>query len=169
LLRILLSLLLFTLAMFTSPSLRAEQDVVVPIVAASQLTNTQDKISRLQQTIEQESLLLLQTKGEQRAFTEYRINDKSSELHDKIGQLIAAPDADQQYLVALVHSQMAFLEKVETYLDDQIMAMRLGVSQEDDSKIILAISQREFERDHYLKAQLSTLQWAETLDMDVSI
>ncbi|WP_418896004.1 mechanosensitive ion channel family protein [Shewanella psychromarinicola] len=168
-LRILLSLLLFTLAMFTSPFLRAEQDVVVPIVAASQLTNTQDKISRLQQTIEQESLLLLQTKGEQRAFTEYRINDKSSELHDKIGQLIAAPDADQQYLVALVQSQMAFLEKVETYLDDQIMAMRLGVSQEDDSKIILAISQREFERDHYLKAQLTTLQWAETLDMDVSI
>jgi small conductance mechanosensitive channel len=168
-LRILLSLLLFTLAMFTSPSLRAERDVVVPIVAASQLTNTQDKISRLQQTIEQESLLLLQTKGEQRAFTEYRINDKSSELHDKIGQLIAAPDADQQYLVALVQSQMAFLEKVETYLDDQIMAMRLGVSQEDDSKIILAISQREFERDHYLKAQLTTLQWAETLDMDVSI
>ncbi|MFT6977931.1 MAG: small conductance mechanosensitive channel [Shewanella psychromarinicola] len=167
-LRILLSLL-FTLAMFTSPSLRAEQDVVVPIVAVSQLTNTQDKISRLQQTIEQESLLLLQTKGEQRAFTEYRINDKSSELHDKIGQLIAAPDADQQYLVALVQSQMAFLEKVETYLDDQIMAMRLGVSQEDDSKIILAISQREFERDHYLKAQLTTLQWAETLDMDVSI
>ncbi|MEH6465174.1 MAG: mechanosensitive ion channel family protein [Shewanella psychromarinicola] len=155
--------------MFTSPFLRAEQDVVVPIVAASQLTNTQDKISRLQQTIEQESLLLLQTKGEQRAFTEYRINDKSSELHDKIGQLIAAPDADQQYLVALVQSQMAFLEKVETYLDDQIMAMRLGVSQEDDSKIILAISQREFERDHYLKAQLTTLQWAETLDMDVSI
>ncbi|WP_351088407.1 mechanosensitive ion channel family protein [Shewanella sp. S1-49-MNA-CIBAN-0167] len=167
-LRILLSLL-FTLAMFTSPSLRAEQDVVVPIVAVSQLTNTQDKISRLQQTIEQESLLLLQKKGEQRAFTEYRINDKSSELHDKIGQLIAAPDADQQYLVALVQSQMAFLEKVETYLDDQIMAMRLGVSQEDDSKIILAISQREFERDHYLKAQLTTLQWAETLDMDVSI
>jgi small conductance mechanosensitive channel len=168
-LRILLSLLLFTLAMFTSPSLRAEQDVVVPIVAASPLTNTQDKINRLQQTIEQESLLLLQTKGEQRAFTEYRINDKSSELHEKIGQLIAAPDADQQYLVALVQSQMAFLEKVETYLDDQIMAMRLGVSQEDDSKIILAISQREFERDHYLKAQLTTLQWAETLDMDVSI
>jgi small conductance mechanosensitive channel len=168
-LRILLWLLLFTLAVFTSPSLRAEQDVVVPIVAASELTNTQNKISRLQQTIEQESLLLLQTKGEQRAFTEYRINDKSSELHDKIGQLIAAPDADQQYLVALVQSQMAFLEKVETYLDDQIMAMRLGVSQEDDSKIILAISQREFERDHYLKAQLTTLQWAETLDMDVSI
>ncbi|PKG79757.1 mechanosensitive ion channel protein [Shewanella sp. Actino-trap-3] len=168
-LRILLSLLLFTLAMFTSPSLRAEQDVVVPIVAASPLTNTQDKINRLQQTIEQESLLLLQTKGEQRAFTEYRINDKSSELHEKIGKLIAAPDADQQYLVALVQSQMAFLEKVETYLDDQIMAMRLGVSQEDDSKIILAISQREFERDHYLKAQLTTLQWAETLDMDVSI
>jgi small conductance mechanosensitive channel len=167
-LRILLSLL-FTLAMFTSPSLRAEQDVVVPIVAVSQLTNTQDKISRLQQTIEQESLLLLQTKGEQRAFTEYRINDKSSELHDKIGQLITAPDADQQYLVALVQSQMAFLEKVETYLDDQIMAMRLGVSQEDDGKIILVISQREFERDHYLKAQLTTLQWAETLDMDVSI
>tara|TARA_R110002050_G_scaffold3448_12_gene18278 strand:- start:133 stop:1416 length:1284 start_codon:yes stop_codon:yes gene_type:complete len=49
------------------------------------------------------------------------------------------------------------------------MAMRLGVSQGDDSKNILAISQREFERDHYLKAQLTTLQWAETLNIDVSV
>ncbi|MGI2104595.1 mechanosensitive ion channel protein [Shewanella sp. 11B5] len=168
-LRILLTLLLFTSAVFTTQSLRAEQDAVVPIVATSQLTDTQNQISRLQQTIEQDTKLLFKAKGELRTFTEYRIKNKSSELRDQIGQLIATPDADQQYLVTLVQSQLAFLENVSAYLDAQVMAMRLGISQGDDSKNILAISQREFERDHYLKAQLTTLQWAETLNIDVSV
>jgi small conductance mechanosensitive channel len=168
-LRILLTLLLFTSAVFMTPSLRAEQDAVVPIVATSQLTDTQTQISRLQQTIEQDTKLLFKAKGELRAFTEYRIKNKSSELRDIIGQLIATPDADQQDLVTLVQSQMAFLENVSAYLNDHIMTMRLGLSQDDDNKSILAISQREFERDHYLKAQLTTLQWAETLNIDVSI
>ncbi|RPA64363.1 mechanosensitive ion channel family protein [Shewanella frigidimarina] len=168
-LRILLTLLLFTSAVFTTQSLRAEQDAVIPIVATSQLTDTQNQISRLQQTIEQDTKLLFKAKGELRTFTEYRIKNKSSELRDQIGQLIATPDADQQYLVTLVQSQLAFLENVSAYLDAQVMAMRLGVSQGDDSKNILAISQREFERDHYLKAQLTTLQWAETLNIDVSV
>ncbi|MGI2178329.1 mechanosensitive ion channel domain-containing protein [Shewanella frigidimarina] len=168
-LRILLTLLLFTSAVFTTQSLRAEQDAVIPIVATSQLTDTQNQISRLQQTIEQDTKLLFKVKGELRTFTEYRIKNKSSELRDQIGQLIATPDADQQYLVTLVQSQLAFLENVSAYLDAQVMAMRLGVSQGDDSKNILAISQREFERDHYLKAQLTTLQWAETLNIDVSV
>ncbi|WP_350997627.1 mechanosensitive ion channel family protein [Shewanella sp. TB7-MNA-CIBAN-0143] len=168
-LRILLTLLLFTSAVFMTPSLRAEQDAVVPIVATSQLTDTQTQISRLQQTIEQDTKLLFKAKGELRAFTEYRIKNKSSELRDIIGQLIATPDADQQYLVTLVQSQMAFLENVSAYLNDHIMTMRLGLSQDDDNKSILAISQREFERDHYLKAQLTTLQWAETLNIDVSV
>ena len=168
-LRILLTLLLFTSAVFTTQSLRAEQDAVVPIVATSQLNDTQNQISRLQQTIEQDTKLLFKAKGELRTFTEYRIKNKSSELRDQIGQLIATPDADQQYLVTLVQSQLAFLENVSAYLDAQVMAMRLGVSQGDDSKNILAISQREFERDHYLKAQLTTLQWAETLNIDVSV
>ena len=48
-LRILLTLLLFTSAVFTTQSLRAEQDAVVPIVATSQLTDTQNQISRLYQ------------------------------------------------------------------------------------------------------------------------
>ena len=168
-LRILLTLLLFTSAVFTTQSLRAEQDAVIPIVATSQLTDTQNQISRLQQTIEQDTKLLFKAKGELRTFTEYRIKNKSSELRDQIGQLIATPDADQQYLVTLVQSQLAFLENVSAYLDAQVMAMRLGISQGDDSKNILAISQREFERDHYLKAQLTTLQWAETLNIDVSV
>ncbi|AZG74738.1 mechanosensitive ion channel family protein [Shewanella livingstonensis] len=168
-LRILLTLLLFTSAVFTTQSLRAEQDAVVPIVATSQLTDTQNQISRLQQTIEQDTKLLFKAKGELRTFTEYRIKNKSSELRDQIGQLIATPDADQQYLVTLVQSQLAFLENVSAYLDAQVMAMRLGMSKDDDSKIILAISQREFERDHYLKAQLTTLRWAETLNIDVVV
>ncbi|MGI2224212.1 mechanosensitive ion channel domain-containing protein [Shewanella frigidimarina] len=168
-LRILLTLLLFTSAVFTTLSLRAEQDAVIPIVATSQLTDTQNQISRLQQTIEQDTKLLFKAKGELRTFTEYRIKNKSSELRDKIGQLIATPDADQQYLVTLVQSQLAFLENVSAYLDAQIMTMRLDLSLDDDSQKILAISQREFERDHYLKAQLTTLQWAETLNIDVSV
>ncbi|WP_137225151.1 mechanosensitive ion channel family protein [Shewanella sp. MEBiC00475] len=167
-LRILLTLILLT-ATFISPSLHAEQDSVDPIIVSNELTETQKQITRLQHTIEQETQLLLKEKGELRTFTEYRIKNKSSELGDKIGQLIASPDADKQYLKNLVQNRMTFLGNISHYLDQQIMNMRLGVSQEDSNKIILAISQREVERDHYLKAQFTTLQWAENLSMDVSV
>ncbi|MBB1438349.1 hypothetical protein H5202_06555 [Shewanella sp. SG41-4] len=65
-LRILLTLLLFTSSVFTTPSLRAEQDAMEPIAATNQLTDSQNQISRLQQTIEQDIQLLLKAKGELR-------------------------------------------------------------------------------------------------------
>ncbi|MGX9460444.1 mechanosensitive ion channel domain-containing protein [Shewanella sp. A14] len=167
-LRILFTLMLFSAAVFMSPSARTEQNTQPPTVANNQLTETQKQITRLKETIEQETLLLFKERGELRTFTEYRIKNKSSELRDKIAQLMTLPDTDQQYLINLVQSQMNFLNKMSDYLDLQVMAMRLEVSQEDSNKVILAISEREFERDHYLKAQFSTLQWAETLEMDVS-
>jgi len=167
-LRILFTIL-FTLVVFMSPTASAEQDATAPIVTTSQLTDTQNKISRLQQTIDQDTLLLFKAKGELRNFTEYRIKNKSSELRDIIAQLIKTPDENPQYLITLVQSQLDFLNSVGSYLDDQIMLMRLDIKQGDESKVVLAISQREFERDHYLKAQLTSLQWAKTLNMDVSI
>tara|TARA_R110002126_G_scaffold22915_14_gene81330 strand:+ start:8183 stop:9787 length:1605 start_codon:yes stop_codon:yes gene_type:complete len=154
---------------FMSPTASAEQDATAPIVTTSQLTDTQNKISRLQQTIDQDTRLLFKAKGELRNFTEYRIKNKSSELRDIIAQLIKTPDENPQYLITLVQSQLDFLNSVGSYLDDQIMLMRLDIKQGDESKVVLAISQREFERDHYLKAQLTSLQWAKTLNMDVSI
>tara|TARA_R110002050_G_scaffold111093_4_gene224346 strand:+ start:1082 stop:2722 length:1641 start_codon:yes stop_codon:yes gene_type:complete len=167
-LRILFTIL-FTLVVFMSPTASAEQDATAPIVTTSQLTDTQNKISRLQQTIDQDTRLLFKAKGELRNFTEYRIKNKSSELRDIIAQLINTPDENPQYLITLVQSQLDFLNSVGSYLDDQIMLMRLDIKQGDESKVVLAISQREFERDHYLKAQLTSLQWAKTLNMDVSI
>ncbi|MBB1321025.1 mechanosensitive ion channel family protein [Shewanella sp. SR43-8] len=167
-LRILFTIL-FTLMVFMSPTASAEQDATAPIVTTSQLTDTQNKISRLQQTIDQDTRLLFKAKGELRNFTEYRIKNKSSELRDIIAQLIKTPDENPQYLITLVQSQLDFLNSVGSYLDDQIMLMRLDIKQGDESKVVLAISQREFERDHYLKAQLTSLQWAKTLNMDVSI
>tara|TARA_R110002033_G_scaffold14175_6_gene41563 strand:- start:7467 stop:9107 length:1641 start_codon:yes stop_codon:yes gene_type:complete len=167
-LRILFTIL-FTLVVFMSPTASAEQDATAPIVTTSQLTDTQNKISRLQQTIDQDTRLLFKAKGELRNFTEYRIKNKSSELRDIIAQLIKTPDENPQYLITLVQSQLDFLNSVGSYLDDQIMLMRLDIKQGDESKVVLAISQREFERDHYLKAQLTSLQWAKTLNMDVSI
>ncbi|MBB1316273.1 mechanosensitive ion channel [Shewanella sp. SR43-4] len=167
-LRILFTIL-FTLVVFMSPTASAEQDATAPIVTTSQLTDTQNKISRLQQTIDQDTRLLFKAKGELRNFTEYRIKNKSSELRDIIAQLIKTPDENPQYLITLVQSQLDFLNSVGSYLDDQIMLMRLDIKQGDESKVVLAISQREFERDHYLKAQLTSLQWAKSLNMDVSI
>lgn len=167
-LRILFTIL-FTLVVFMSPTASAEQDATAPIVTTSQLTDTQNKISRLQQTIDQDTRLLFKAKGELRNFTEYRIKNKSSELRDIIAQLIKTPDENPQYLITLVQSQLDFLNSVGSYLDDQIMLMRLDIKQGDESKVVLAISQREFERDYYLKAQLTSLQWAKTLNMDVSI
>ncbi|MDD8060022.1 MULTISPECIES: mechanosensitive ion channel family protein [Shewanella] len=162
-------LILMTSFVITQSVFAQDNTPQTPTIISTEIdSNTLSKISQLQQTINNEAKLLPNAKGEIRTITEYRIKNKSSELRDEIDQLIASGAAEQQYLVALVQNQMDFLAKVIHYLDADVTQLRNKLGSDDDSKTIAAMSNREFERDHYLKATFETLQWAEKLNLDVN-
>lgn len=162
-------LILMTSFVITQSVFAQDNTPQTPTIISTEIdSNTLSKISQLQQTINNEAKLLPNAKGEIRTITEYRIKNKSSELRDEIDQLIASGAVEQQYLVALVQNQMDFLAKVIHYLDADVTQLRNKLGSDDDSKTIAAMSNREFERDHYLKATFETLQWAEKLNLDVN-
>ncbi|GGQ32506.1 mechanosensitive ion channel family protein [Shewanella litoralis] len=172
-LRTLPALLLLTTTLLITPSVSAQD----PITAAPETTsassvaidtNTLNKMTLLQQTIDHDTQLLSSAKGEMRTITEYRIKNKSSQLRDEIDQLMTSGTTDPQYLIPLVQNQLVFLRQVISYLDVDLLLLSNQLGRDDDSKVIAAMSDREFERDHYLKATLETLQWAETLGIDVA-
>ena len=172
-LRTLPALLLLTTTLLITPSVSAQD----PITAAPETTsassaaidtNTLNKMTLLQQTIDHDTQLLSSAKGEMRTITEYRIKNKSSQLRDEIDQLMTSGTTDPQYLIPLVQNQLVFLRQVISYLDADLLLLSNQLGRDDDSKVIAAMSDREFERDHYLKATLETLQWAETLGIDVA-
>ncbi|WP_282110640.1 mechanosensitive ion channel family protein [Shewanella algicola] len=162
-------LILMTSFLMAQSALAQDTAPQIPASNSTQIdTSTFNKISLLQQTINNEAKLLPNAKGEIRTIIEYRIKNKSSELRDEIDQLIASGTADPQYLVSLVQNQIDFLTKVIHSLDLDVTQLRSQLGSDDDSKIIAAISDRELERDHYLKATFETLQWAEKLNLNVS-
>ncbi|WP_428847850.1 mechanosensitive ion channel family protein [Shewanella inventionis] len=157
-------------SLLLTPLVIAQDTAVVSQQTTSTAIDPQtlNKIQLLQQTIEHDTQLLASVKGEIRTITEYRIKNKSSELRDEIGKLITSANTETQYLIPLVQSQLVFLSQVTDYLDADLMLLSSQLGGVDDSPVITAMSEREFERDHYLKATLITLTWAETLKIDVS-
>lgn len=169
-LRTLPTLIVFMASLLLTPLVIAQDTAVVSQQTTSTAIDPQtlNKIQLLQQTIEHDTQLLASVKGEIRTITEYRIKNKSSELRDEIGKLITSANTETQYLIPLVQSQLVFLSQVTDYLDADLMLLSSQLGGADDSPVITAMSEREFERDHYLKATLITLTWAETLKIDVS-
>ncbi|MGI2169727.1 mechanosensitive ion channel family protein [Shewanella sp. MF05960] len=169
-LRILPALLLLITTLLLTPSVLAQDPIAaVPETTSVAIdTNTLNKMTLLQQTIDHNTKLLPVTKGEMRTITEYRIKNKSSQLRDEIDQLIRAGTTDPQYLIPLVQNQLVFLRQVINYLDADLLLLSNQLGSDDDSNVIAAMSDRELERDHYLKATLDTLQWAEMLAIDVT-
>ncbi|WP_445774170.1 mechanosensitive ion channel family protein [Shewanella sp.] len=169
-LRMLPALLLLMTTLLMVPSLSAQEiPAAVPETTSGNIdTPTLDKITLLQHTIDHDTKRLSAAKGEMRTIIEYRIKNKSSQLRDEIDQLITSGTTEPQYLIPLVQNQLVFLGQVINYLDADLALLSSKLGTSDDSKIISAMSNREFERDHYLKATLDTLQWAETLGIDVA-
>ncbi|MCW3171339.1 mechanosensitive ion channel family protein [Shewanella subflava] len=129
----------------------------------------QQKIASLTAMIQEDVNLLPQSKGEIKSIAEYRIKNKTIELRSLIDELVNAENIDYPFVTPLVQSQLAFLDKVGDYLNNDITRLKSSVTNSsDDEAILLQVSAREFERDHYLKAELQTINWAEKVNIDVS-
>lgn len=159
---------LLSLSVFPSMTSWADTAAVEEVTTYRVDTDTQQQIAKLQTLIQSDIQILPQTKGEIRAITEYRIKNKTLELRSLINNLTNAPQVDRAFLIPLINQQLDFLQNVSIYLDKDITTLRnqLDGTSLDDT-LLLKISGREFERDHYLKAELQTLNWAESLLLDV--
>lgn len=127
-----------------------------------------DKIEALSSIIQNDINLLPSLKGEIKSITEYRIKTRAVELRSLINGLVNVGQIDDQFVIPLVESQLVFLKQVRHYLNADIIQLRSQVDGGNgDNAILLKISEREFQRDHYLNAELETIIWAEKLKLDV--
>ncbi|GAA0780573.1 mechanosensitive ion channel protein [Shewanella aestuarii] len=132
-------------------------------------TDTQQKIAALTAMIEDDVNSLAQSQGEIKAIAEYRIKNKTLELRGLIDELINAENIDYTFVTPLVQSQLTFLDKVSHYLNEDIVRLKNSITNSsNDEAILLQVSEREFQRDHYLKAELQTINWAEKVNIDVA-
>ena len=158
--------------LFWATNVNAEPPAI-PAQATEQVSqvsaDTQQKIASLTAMIQEDVNLLPQSKGEIKSIAEYRIENKTIELRSIIDELVKAENIDYAFVTPLVQSQLAFLDKVGDYLNNDIIRLKSSVTNSsDDEAILLQVSAREFERDHYLKAELQTINWAEKVNIDVS-
>ncbi|UCX06537.1 mechanosensitive ion channel family protein [Shewanella glacialimarina] len=131
-------------------------------------TDARDKIEALSSIIQGDIDLLPDLKGEIKSITEYRIKTRVIELRNLIDNLVNASKIDDEFVVPLVQSQLVFLKQVRHYLNADIIQLRSQVDGgSGDNTILLKISEREFQRDHYLRAELETIIWAEKVKLDV--
>ncbi|WP_434950395.1 mechanosensitive ion channel family protein [Shewanella sp. HL-SH4] len=160
-----LACLLSTVSTHAESPINPEQ-VIEPVYQTS--TDVRDKIESLSSIIQGDIDLLPDLKGEIKSITEYRIKTRVIELRNLIDNLINASEIDEEFVVPLVQSQLVFLKQVRHYLNTDIIQLRSQVDGgSGDNAILLRISEREFQRDHYLKAELETIIWAEKVKLDV--
>ncbi|WP_076540624.1 mechanosensitive ion channel family protein [Shewanella sp. UCD-KL21] len=136
-------------------------------VAAPADPATINKIAQLQQRIDADVSYLKTAKGELKAISEFRILNKNNQLREKLDSLVNQENPDLAYLTPQIQQQLSFLDNVGKYLDDNITALKLALDDETQTQTMKAIIDREADRDLYLQAQLQTINWANTLNINV--
>ncbi|WP_394130253.1 mechanosensitive ion channel family protein [Shewanella maritima] len=137
-----------------------------PSVLADTPQTTQSEIASLQQFIDKDVDALPSRKGEMQTITEYRITDKTMQLREHIRQLMDVSPIDTKYVTPLVQHQLKFLEGIQNYLDQQLLLLNSQLGTDNDAETILQMSDRENQRDLFIKAQFETLLWADKLSID---
>ena len=142
-------------------------------VAATESTSTtpvavKAELAMLQQAIDTDIHKLKHAKGELKTIVEYRIQNKTLQLRNKIKDLLEATPIDSAFLLPLIQGQLNYIQQIDTYIDDNIDKLELQLGSGTDDAILLDISKRELDKDTYYKQQLETLNWLEQVGQDVS-
>ena len=142
-------------------------------VAATESTSTtpvavKAELAMLQQAIDTDIHKLKHAKGELKTIVEYRIQNKTLQLRNKIKDLLEATPIDSAFLQPLIQGQLNYIQQIDTYIDDNIDKLELQLGSGTDDSILLDISKRELDKDTYYKQQLETLNWLEQVGQDVS-
>ncbi|WP_153914139.1 mechanosensitive ion channel family protein [Shewanella sp. TC10] len=129
---------------------------------------TSKAIQQLQKTIDTDILWLKTAKGELKDVSEYRIRVKTNLLREKLATLVEQPEPDLDYLVPQVNKQLIFLDKVGQYIDERTSELKMELGGDNDAVIMQQIIKREEDRDHYLQAELETINWGKSLNINVA-
>ncbi|MCU8001811.1 MULTISPECIES: mechanosensitive ion channel family protein [unclassified Shewanella] len=145
----------------TEPVAATESPSSTPVTLKTELV-------MLQQAIDTDIRKLKNAKGELKTIVEYRIQNKTLQLRNKIKDLLEATPIDNAFLQPLIQGQLNYIQQIDAYIDDNISKLEQQLGSSTDDATLLEISKRELEKDTYYKQQLETLTWLEQVGQDIS-
>jgi len=145
----------------TEPVAAIESPLSTPVTLKAEL-------AMLQQAIDTDIRKLKNAKGELKTIVEYRIQNKTLQLRNKIKDLLEATPIDKAFLQPLIQGQLNYIQQIDAYIDDNISKLEQQLGSSTDDATLLEISKRELEKDTYYKQQLETLTWLEQVGQDIS-
>ncbi|MGI2204217.1 mechanosensitive ion channel domain-containing protein [Shewanella oncorhynchi] len=145
----------------TEPVAATESPSSTPVTLKAEL-------AMLQQAIDTDIRKLKNAKGELKTIVEYRIQNKTLQLRNKIKDLLEATPIDKAFLQPLIQGQLNYIQQIDAYIDDNISKLEQQLGSSTDDATLLEISKRELEKDTYYKQQLETLTWLEQVGQDIS-
>jgi small conductance mechanosensitive channel len=143
-----------------------------PVAATESPSSTpvtlKTELAVLQQAIDTDIRKLKNAKGELKTIVEYRIQNKTLQLRNKIKDLLEATPIDKAFLQPLIQGQLNYIQQIDAYIDDNISKLEQQLGSSTDDATLLEISKRELEKDTYYKQQLETLTWLEQVGQNIS-
>nr|WP_234400195.1 mechanosensitive ion channel family protein [Shewanella marina] len=127
-----------------------------------------EQITQLSNIIEKDIAQLPMAKGELKALTEYRINQKTDEMRVLIKELMAKPEANKAFLTNLISNQIKFTDQALQYIRQDIKQLQAQLGQKNDNELMIRIANREHQNIDYQQEQLQNIQWADKLGIDTS-
>ena len=150
----------------------SSQAQTAPVAATESPSSTpvtlKAELAMLQQAIDTDIRKLKNAKGELKTIVEYRIQNKTLQLRNKIKDLLEATPIDKAFLQPLIQGQLNYIQQIDAYIDDNISKLEQQLGSSTDDATLLEISKRELEKDTYYKQQLETLTWLEQVGQDIS-
>ncbi|MBV7316193.1 mechanosensitive ion channel family protein [Shewanella sp. NIFS-20-20] len=126
-------------------------------------TASLQQIHALQQRVDNEVVILKSAQGELRKLTEFTILSNIKAIRGDIQKLMAQADIDKATTLPLINQQFDFLNRINTYLNNDINDLKQKLDTNNDQSVLLQIANRQSERDIFFEAQLQTLDWAKQL------
>lgn len=146
----------------------ADPDPITTSPTASASNETQSELTTLKTAIKEDIARLAQYQGELRTIVEYRIQNKTLQLRNKIKALLDDNTYDKTFMLALIQEQLQFNLKINDYFNDLITKLSQKLGTADDEATLLEISKRELDKDNNYKQRLETLNWLTQIGQDVT-
>uniref|UniRef100_Q0HR06 Small-conductance mechanosensitive channel n=1 Tax=Shewanella sp. (strain MR-7) TaxID=60481 RepID=Q0HR06_SHESR len=146
----------------------ADPEPVTATQTASIPNEAQVELTTLQTAIKEDIARLADSQGELRTIVEYRIQNKTLQLRNKIKLLLEDGGYDKAFMLTLVQEQLKFNLKINDYFNDIVTKLSHTLGTADDESTLLEISKRELDKDNNYKQRLETLNWLSQMGEDVA-
>lgn len=167
--RSLILLLALSFPLLINAKVFAADPVPVTTTQTTSVSNdTEAELTTLQTAIKEDIARLAHYQGELRTIAEYRIQNKSLQLRNKIKTLLDDDSYDKALILPLVQEQLLFNQKINDYFNDIVSKLSQKLGTPDDEATLLEISKRELDKDNNYKQRLETLDWLSQLGQDVT-